>query len=344
MSMYGEFSPVENRNCLLNFTLTRVSMSEDPDARMPLRNIPVHKDAKERLLETLSTLVESSTEEIISLNKNLEKEVARRTKELATLNEMLEKRVQLEVKKNREKDKLLFHQSKQAALGEMLSNIAHQWRQPLNIIGLLMQDLSIKAQMGTIGVEDIKETEAKIGENLHYLSDTIDDFRSFVVENERSGKKRFIDMQATIEEVVRLSHTLVSSKNIALKIAIPAEPILIHGQANDLKQVLLNLIYNAVDILVEKNVKKPVIKIETKRNRDKVYITVRDNGGGIDPKIIDKIFEPYFTTKHPARGTGLGLYMSKMIVEKRLHGKISVRNTPKGAAFLIELPSADVVE
>ena len=334
---FGEFGKKEDKNRFLNYSISRVTLSEDPNARMDIADRAMDFSKKDKLLATLSTLVSSSTDEIISLNRYLEEEVEKRTRELAELNASLEKRVEIEVRRNREKDKLIFHQAKLASMGEMINNIAHQWRQPLNIIALVMQDLSLKAQVGNISKEHILLAERKINQTLNYLSDTIDDFRSYASNGEDYSRPGAFEICKTIRETVRLVSVLLEDEKIRLKITLPQEERVVGGNANDLKQVLLNLIYNSVDVLKERRVNDPAIKIMVRYN-ETVNINVRDNGGGIDKKIIDKIFEPYFTTKYQARGTGLGLYMSKMIVEKRLHGRISARNTSRGAMFWIELP------
>ncbi len=334
---FGEFSHLDGTNRFLNYTLSRVALSEEADAHIALNPMKIARSEKDRLLETLSTLVSSSSREIIDLNRHLEREVEKRTRELATLNASLERRVALEVKKNREKDKMLFHQSKLAAMGEMINNIAHQWRQPLNIIALVMQDLSLKAQIGDLSAESVMVAERKIGETLKYLSDTIDDFRSFASLGEEYSHPGAMEVCKTVRETIRLVSVVLEDEKIRLRLLLPQKEALVRGRPNDLKQVLLNLVYNAVDVLQQRKVKDPTIKIEVKYN-NRVNIIVRDNGGGIEPEVLEKIFEPYFTTKHKARGTGLGLYMSKMIVEKRLHGKISARNTRSGASFWIELP------
>jgi signal transduction histidine kinase len=334
---FGEFSHQEGKNSFLNFTLTRVALSEDPDARIELKMKKINLSPKDELLAALSTLVASSSHEIIELNRYLEQEVQKRTKELADLNASLEKRIEIEVKKNREKDKMLYHQSKLAAMGEMINNIAHQWRQPLHIIALVMQDLALKAQIGNIAPSAITHAEKKINETLTYLSNTIDDFRSFASYGEEYSHPGGFEVCKTIKETVRLVSIVLEEKKIKLKLTLPEQETIVKGSPNDLKQILLNLTYNAIDVLRERKVEDPMIKVEVKYN-NKVNIIVKDNGGGISPKIIDKIFEPYFTTKYKARGTGLGLYMSKMIVEKRLNGKISARNTSRGAMFWIELP------
>ncbi|WP_456448989.1 FIST N-terminal domain-containing protein [Hydrogenimonas sp.] len=335
---FGEFSHKNGRNRFLNFSLTRVALSEDPESHIAIELKEIEHGPKDALLATLSTLVASSSREIMDLNRYLEKEVEKRTKELAELNASLEKRIEIEVRKNREKDKMLYHQSKLAAMGEMINNIAHQWRQPLNIIALVMQDLSLKAQMGTLSAPAILQAKKKIHDTLKYLSDTIDDFRSFASSGQSYSHPGAMEVCNTIRDTVRLVSIVLEDEKIKLKLSLPEKEAMVKGSPNDLKQVLLNLVYNAIDAFREREVENPTIKIEVKYNRKKATILVRDNAGGIDPKIIDKIFEPYFTTKYQARGTGLGLYMSKMIVEKRFGGKISARNMRSGAAFWVELP------
>ncbi len=334
---FGEFSHKNGKNMYHNFTLTRVALTESDDARLKLKRLEPELDNKDELLATLSTLVTSSTYEIVDLNRHLEIEVEKRTKELAELNASLERRIALEVKKNREKDKLLYHQSKLASMGEMINNIAHQWRQPLNIIALVMQDLSLKARVGNISKEAIIHAEKKIHNTLKYLSDTIDDFRKYASNGHDYEHPGAFEVCRTIRDTVRLVSVVLEDEKIKIKLMLPEQEAIVKGSANDLKQVLLNLIYNAVDALKEAKVQEPLIKLEVKYN-ESVNISVRDNAGGIDKRIIHKIFEPYFTTKYKARGTGLGLYMSKMIVEKRLHGRISARNTSRGASFWVELP------
>ena len=336
---FGEFGYVDGRNSFLNNTIVRIHLSEDPEARFVVDPIDVKLDEKDRLLETLSTLVTSSSREIIELNRYLEEEVRKRTKELADLNASLAKRIEQEVRKNREKDKMLYHQSKLAAMGEMISNIAHQWRQPLNIIALVMQDLAIKSKMGLLSPEMILLAEKKINETLKYLSDTIDDFRSFAAMGEEPAKPGRFEVGRAVRDAMRLVSVVLEDVDIRLQLDLPERECAVTGRANDFKQVLLNLVYNAIDVLKDKAVENPTIRIGIRCDKE-VIVYVQDNGGGIEEGLIDKIFEPYFTTKYQARGTGLGLYMSKMIVEKRLGGEIVARNRLDGACFEIKLPLA----
>ncbi|WP_353662203.1 FIST N-terminal domain-containing protein [Hydrogenimonas sp. SS33] len=334
---FGEFTHRNDRNLFLNYSLTRVALTEDLSARAKINLIEVERDPKDELLATLSTLISASSKEITDLKRHLEREVEERTKELAELNASLERRIAMEVNKNREKDKILYHQSKLASMGEMINNIAHQWRQPLNIIALVMQDLALKAHMGNVAPPAVEHAEKKVHETLRYLSDTIDDFRSFTVDRPEYTHPGAFEVCKTVKEMVRLVSIVLEDEKIGLKLKLPEREALVKGNANDLKQVLLNLVYNAIDVFKERKVKDAKISIEVKYNRE-ITIIVKDNGGGINPEIVDKIFEPYFTTKYKARGTGLGLYMSKMIVEKRLKGKIAARNHRSGAVFWIELP------
>jgi C4-dicarboxylate-specific signal transduction histidine kinase len=201
-----------------------------------------------------------------------------------------------------------------------------------------MQDLSLKAQMGALQASDVVDAERKIQETVGYLSDTINDFRSFAAHGMDYTQPGAFELGRTVEETIRLLSVMLADEKIEVDVDLPPREAMVKGSANDFKQVLMNLIYNAVDVFKERGVKRPKIWIAMAYEGHKAVITVRDNGGGISEKIIDKIFEPYFTTKYQARGTGLGLYMSKMIVEKRLNGRIEAGSAPEGAEFRIELP------
>ena len=186
---------------------------------------------------------------------------------------------------------MLYHQSKLASMGEMINNIAHQWRQPLNIIALVMQDLSFKARIGNITPAAIIHAENKINETLKYLSDTIDDFRSFVSNGEEYSHPGGFEVCKTIKETVRLISIVLEDEKIELKLMLPEEEKIVKGSPNDLKQILLNLIYNAIDVLKERRVENPVIKVEVKYN-SKVNINERDNAVGNEQKNNDKNIAP----------------------------------------------------
>jgi len=269
-------------------------------------------------------------EEIIDLNKYLNEEVKEKTAELEELNKNLQIKIQEAVTKEKESLELIQSQSRLVQLGEMVSMIAHQWRQPLNVISTtaILVELEMSEECAT---KDILELISKIKSttiHLSHLSKTIDDFRDFY---KPTKEKRDITLNQLVDSSLEMIGNSIKLKNIEIKKELNSE-IVFHTYANELKQVVLNLIKNAEDALLENKVENPYIKIVTKENQ----LIVSDNAGGIDESIIDKIFDPYFSTKSK-NGTGLGLYMSKMIVEEHCGGKLEVKNSEKGAVFTIIL-------
>jgi PAS domain S-box-containing protein len=241
----------------------------------------------------------------------------------------LKEQVAQEVKKNREKDKALLQQSRLAQMGEMISMIAHQWRQPLSAISAASGSLSIKAKRGRLTDELSLELSSKISQYAQHLSVTIEDFRNFF-------KEKKVKEKASLSKLVQESLNIVTHSLEAKKIVLVTEfknEIEIETYTNEVKQVLLNIIKNAEDILIEKNIENPKIYVKV----DFKTVTISDNGGGIDNAILDKIFEPYFSTKTEKDGTGLGLYMSKTIIEQHCKGRLGVENIENGALFSIEL-------
>ena len=228
----------------------------------------------------------------------------------------------------------MLQQSRMAQMGEMLSMIAHQWRQPLAAISATTSDLEMQMMLDTYDKEGFTEGIQNISSYSQHLSSTIDDFRGFFKEN-----KAAVDI--TPEELIYSTTKIIGSalkmKNIKLSIQIESNDT-INTIANEFKQVLLNLIKNAEDVLLEKNIKDPVINIKSQKRDNKIYFIVSDNGGGIPKEIIDKIFDPYFTTKDKKDGTGLGLYMSRTIIEEHCNGRLSVRNGEEGAVFEVCAP------
>lgn len=249
------------------------------------------------------------------------------------LNEKLEQGIDHAIDELRKKDQLLLVQSRHAAMGEMIGNIAHQWRQPLNMLALLVQELPIIYRKGEFSIEYLDSQTKKMLDTIRYMSKTIDDFRSF---SSPDREKVDFAILETVEKTVSLLEG--SLKTHQVKVVVVAEPeIIVHGYPNDFSQALLNIIINARDALVSRGVQPPWIRIEIGRKGEHCVVTVTDNAGGIPQDIIGRVFDPYFSTKGPDHGTGLGLYMTKMIVEKNMGGRISVRNTPDGAAFRIEV-------
>ncbi len=223
----------------------------------------------------------------------------------------------------------LIQQTRLAQMGEMISMIAHQWRQPLSAISATSGSLTLKARRNNLDNEIVMKLSKSITEYAQHLSTTIDDFRNFFKENKQKE-------EVALEEIVQSTLNIVkmSLANANIKIVTNfANSNKIYTYANEVKQVVLNIIKNSEDVLIEKNIQNPQITI----NLEKTTITIKDNAGGIPKDIIGKIFEPYFSTKTKKDGTGLGLYMSKTIIEDHCHGKINVYNDEYGAVFKIEL-------
>jgi signal transduction histidine kinase len=264
-------------------------------------------------------------------NRRLDVLVRQRTAELETLNQRLQEEIEKAVENNRKQEKLLMQQAKMAEIGSMLESIAHQWRQPLNILGLSMTRLSLssaidrKSELGRA----IEIAEAQI----EYMSQTIDDFRNFF-KQDRS--QILVNIDALVSEVEALLGPLLSRKKIIVKRNIdPSIEVLVYP--NELKQVLINLVNNAREAIEQHRGVERWIEIRCGTDERYCTIGIEDTGGGIDPSIVDKIFDPYFTTKFESQGTGIGLYMAKTIIEKHFLGKLSVYNTLKGACFEIRL-------
>lgn len=254
--------------------------------------------------------------------------------ELKQLNTELETKIQNETAARLEQERILMQQSRMAAMGEMIGAIAHQWRQPLNALGIMIQDLRYIERDGELTPEILDNTVNKSMNIIKFMSKTIDDFRGFF-KTDKSKKK--ISVIERVKHSTELLSAQLSSYGITLEINGDDE-LETTCLANEFEQVILNLVNNARDALVFNNIKEPTIDINIVSIDDKIDILLSDNAGGIPEDIIDKIFDPYFTTKGPDRGTGMGLYMSKIIVENHMGGKLSVKNGKKGAVFLIELP------
>ncbi len=267
--------------------------------------------------------------QVIDLHRSLEK----KSLELQGLNTDLERRIKEAVEQSKQKDHLMTQQSKLASMGEMIGNIAHQWRQPLNALALLLQKQLMLYERGMLNDEKVKESVQKGTILINKMSTTIDDFRDFFKPNK---EKKDFDIKNAVDDTFELINAALYNKNISLHINLQ-EGYIIHGYKNEFSQVILNLINNAKDILIEKAIEHPEIDINATVENGKITLEVADNAGGIDEDIIEHVFEPYFTTKEEGKGTGIGLYMSKMIIEENMHGKLDVKNSDKGAVFSITL-------
>lgn len=275
----------------------------------------------------LSNQLEKKERELADLNASLEKRVEFQTLKLKELNQNLEQKIKIEVEKNREKDRLMFQQARLASLGEMIGNIAHQWRQPLSELNIILfkfykmsrECLGFSESLYTQGVAVTKK-----------MSQTIDDFRNFFAPTKE--KEKF-----TIKDILNDSFSIIEktlySENISIDLDIKNNFEII-GYRGEFSQVVINILNNAKDVLMEKKDDRK-IKISVFGKNGKNYIQICDNGGGIKQEIIEKIFDPYFTTKHASNGTGIGLYMCKSIV-LNMDANIEAFNDIDGACFKIE--------
>lgn len=234
----------------------------------------------------------------------------------------------------REQQAILTQQSRLAALGEMIGNIAHQWRQPINSLGLIVQDLKEAYRFGELNQNYVETISSKAMEQIHYMSNTIDDFRNFF--NPDKDKKMF-SLNKSIENTKNILKQGIRNNSIECEISIPKD-IFIYGYKNEFSQVIFNLLSNARDAIMSNKPKTPKIKIQVKNKKNSAEISVSDNGGGIPPDILPSIFDPYFTTKSEGKGTGIGLYMAKKIIENHMDGSLLVHNTKDGVCFTIVLP------
>lgn len=253
--------------------------------------------------------------------------------QLLALNIELDQRVQDALTENRQKDLLIQQQSRMVAMGEMIGNIAHQWRQPLNSLAIILMDLEDSFRVGEATVDSVSASVGRCNELLAKMSTTIDDFRNFFKTDKQLVKTVLADV---IEEVTSLLSSSLDFHRIELRVDNKAFDVEAWTYPGELSQALLCLINNAKDQIILRRVANGKILLEVGQTPEWASIRVTDNAGGIDPENLAKIFDPYFTTK--ADGTGLGLYISKLTIEKSMHGQVSAENLSDGACFTVLLP------
>jgi PAS domain S-box-containing protein len=272
-------------------------------------------------------------EELKRARDNLEKRVRDRTAELEALNRTLEERVREEVAKNREKDIILIQQNRQAALGETLDHIAHQWKQPINAISLIVQDIGETCLQDELSKEYVYETVERILELIEHMAQTIEVFRDFYTAEK---EKTVFRIKESIDKALIFIEPALRFDAIAVE--IEAEPELSAvGYPKEFAQVLMNILANARDACRENGTKNPRVRINAFSEENAAVVTITDNAGGIPDDIVEKVFDLYFTTKRANGGTGIGLHMSKNIIEKNMGGILRAANVDGGAQFRIEL-------
>ena len=258
---------------------------------------------------------------IIKLNKRLKNLVNIKTNRLKIMNKKLAIRIKKELDKHQEKDRILAQQQKMVAMGQMIENIAHQWRQPLSVISTSASGLKLKKQLNILEDEELIKSIEQIVDTAKYLSDTIDDFRYFF--KPQKDKTKF-SLVKNIEKSLSFLETVLKENSI--KVEFEYEDIDITAYETELMQVFINIISNSKDAFIEKKIKDRVIFISIKNFPNRILIEIKDNAGGVEDDILDKVFEPYFTTKHQYSGTGIGLYMSNQIIKTHLNGDIFMKN------------------
>ena len=278
-------------------------------------------------------LIFKQQNELKNFNSELAIQVEQKTSELQELNDSLEIKVKEKVEELIKKDKLITAQSKQAVMGEMISMIAHQWRQPLSTITLQISNLHFKRILGkSIDDKEMDKVLKEISDTIIYLSDTIDDFQTYFRPNKTKEEVEIHDMFQRA-----INFAIPRTKNRNIKIENKKEKdIVVQTYENEMIQVILNLINNSIDAFSEINKEDATIKIYAKESKTNVSIFIEDNAGGISDENITRVFEPYFSTKGK-NGTGLGLYMSQMIVEKQFNGEIEVQAISGGTIFIIKI-------
>ena len=250
----------------------------------------------------------------------------------------LQKNVQ---KKLEEKDRMLVHQSKMAAMGEMIGNIAHQWRQPLSVVSIITSGMIVKKDLNITNEEDDRKELKKIGDTVTYLSETIDDFKNFFKPDKE--KKIF-----NVKDCYKKTMNLVDSRldSLSIEVIEDLHDVQLNCLENELKQVIMNLLNNSKDALEQRDDHRRLIFIDIYEENDNAIFFIKDTGGGIPSDVINNIFKPYFSTKDKDQGTGIGLYMSIEMVEKHMNGQLLVENESfiydsisyKGACFKIIIP------
>ncbi len=314
---YGEFYTTKRHYELLNETMTILMLSENEKKNKKI----IHKNGWSKLSSHYDTLKALSHIAYVT------------SMELQHLNQTLEKKIKEEVEKSRKKDRLLMQQTRLAQMGEMINMIAHQWKQPLNAISATASGLRLRNSLGKYDQKFFDEQLGKIEEYTKHMANTIEDFRNFF---KPTKKMEEVSLENLIDNALTIMNFSLNNNNIKI-VKIYQNPTKIKTFANEIKHVILNIIKNAEDALVERNIEDKYIKIKTYKKEKYHIIEIEDNAKGIDEKIIDRIFDPYFSTKKK-KGTGIGLYMSKIIVEEHCRGELEAQNTSQGALFRISLP------
>ena len=292
-------------------------------------------------------ITQEMIDDIIQLSKQSDDELQLKIRLLVDLYKTQEKKNQKLKKENdffkskldnrnvadKKKDKLIEQQSRMVAMGEMIDSVAHQWKQPLNAISMMIQLLSDDFKDGDVNDEYVDELNSMISMQIEHMVTTLSEFRNFL---RPSTKNETFSIQIALDNVQILMKDELIAQNIHLNLDID-DSVEVFGNRNELKHLFINIINNAIDVFNERSIKQREIKIRCYKDAKSIYIELEDNAGGVPENIIDHIFEQNVTSKEEGKGTGIGLYMSTQIVKKN-NGTLSVENSDIGALFTITLP------
>lgn len=278
--------------------------------------------------------VNSELENEIKLRNRIEEELRQQKLKLENLNTDLENIVRTEVEANREKDRVMLLQSRQASMGEIIESVAHQWKQPLNTINLLLYEIDELTKANTDNYAFVKDKISDIYKVIRYMSDTIDDFRSFFIPGR---EKRLFPLSDSIIQTSKFLEAEFRHAGIEVEFDLDRN-LIFYGFQNEITQVVLNILNNARDAFVENKIENPILRIHLKKDNGRALIIIEDNAGGIPEELLPQIFNAYVSTKKESKGTGLGLYIARSIIENNLGGKITAKNSLNGAVFNIDLP------
>ena len=305
----------------------------------------IFKDESEKEFNYLISSISKKHNSLLILNAELEKKVDKKTIELQKLNRSLEEKIEKAVKDAQHKEQLFHQQTRLAQMGEMIGMIAHQWRQPLAVMSSIIMLIDRHIETDKYNLQDPKEKEKFIDfleqkhDDIHrhiaYLSSTTDDFRNFFNPH---TKKNSILINRPVNKAIQLMKSSIKNKNIETTINLDAT-LICKLYENEIMQVILNIIKNATDSLLESKQKNKQITIHTYNKQTRAIIKICDNGVGIPKSIQEKIFDPYFSTKDQKMGTGLGLYMSKNIVEEHNKGVLEFKTEGKKTCFILSFLS-----
>ena len=245
----------------------------------------------------------------------------------------LEFKIQKEINKRLEQEQILIQQSKLAAMGEMIGNIAHQWRQPIAQVSAILMNMKVTYDFNKFTKEYMNIKISEANKLTSYMSETINDFQNFF---NPQGEKELFSISQACQDANFIVGSSLKYHGISIDFDV-IEDSEVFGYKNEYSQVILNILSNAKDIFIERKIAHPCIRVEIKSGKNFGIVKIQDNGGGIKEELIEKIFEPYFTTRHKTQGTGIGLYMSKNIIERNMQGFINVRNEKDGACFIVKV-------